>query len=179
MLRTLAVSILVAIGVSVTAAAQQHSGAGHAHHRPYAGLENRPIKALSDGQVADLRAGRGMGLALAAELNGYPGPKHVLEHSDALGLAPAQRAEVEKLFDSMRREAIPAGEELIAAEARLDRIFADGSADFASLDAAMREVAVAYAKLRRTHLSYHISTKAVLTPSQVATYNTIRGYAPK
>jgi hypothetical protein len=32
----------------------------------------RSIKALSDQQVSDLRAGRGMGLALAAELNGYP-----------------------------------------------------------------------------------------------------------
>ena len=48
-------------------------------HQPYAGLQARPVKALSDQQIADLRAGRGMGLALAAELNGYPGPMHVLE----------------------------------------------------------------------------------------------------
>ena len=39
--------------------------------QPYAGFELRSIKALSDQQVADLKAGRGMGLALAAELNGY------------------------------------------------------------------------------------------------------------
>ena len=44
---------------------------------PYAGMQTRPIKALSEQQVADLGAGRGMGLALAAELNGYPGPSHV------------------------------------------------------------------------------------------------------
>ena len=37
--------------------------------------------------MADLRAGRGMGLALAAELNGYPGPAHVLELADKLDLA--------------------------------------------------------------------------------------------
>jgi hypothetical protein len=42
--------------------------------QPYSGMQSRPIKALSDQTVADLRAGRGMGLALAAELNGYPGP---------------------------------------------------------------------------------------------------------
>ena len=42
--------------------------------QPYAGLEGRSVKALSEQQIADLRAGRGMGLALAAELNGYPGP---------------------------------------------------------------------------------------------------------
>jgi hypothetical protein len=48
---------------------------------PYAGMQTRPIKALSEQQVADLQAGRGMGLALAAELNGYPGPAHVLRYS--------------------------------------------------------------------------------------------------
>jgi hypothetical protein len=41
------------------------------------GMQSRPIKALSDQQVSDLRAGRGMGLALAAELNGYPGPSPI------------------------------------------------------------------------------------------------------
>ena len=45
---------------------------------PYAGMQARPVKALSDQQIADLKAGRGMGLALPAELNGYPGPSHVL-----------------------------------------------------------------------------------------------------
>ena len=33
--------------------------------QPYAGLQNRAIKTLSDEQIADLNAGRGMGLALA------------------------------------------------------------------------------------------------------------------
>jgi hypothetical protein len=59
---------------------------------PYAGMQTRPIKALSKQQVVDLKAGRGMGLALAAELNGYPGPIHVL--SDKLGLTPEQKARV-------------------------------------------------------------------------------------
>ena len=54
---------------------------------PYAGMQARSIKALSEQQIADLKAGRGMGLALAAELNGYPGPAHVLEVADQLGLS--------------------------------------------------------------------------------------------
>ena len=58
---------------------------------PYAGMQARPIKALSDQQIADLKAGRGMGLALAAELNGYPGPLHVLELADKLDLSAEQR----------------------------------------------------------------------------------------
>src|SRR5262245_36186825 len=69
---------------------------------PYAGLQDRQIKALSDQQIADLRAGRGMGLALAAELNGYPGPLHVLELADALQLSEPQRTETKRLFEAMK-----------------------------------------------------------------------------
>src|SRR5260370_41824435 len=76
---------------------------------PYAGLQTRPIKALSDQQVADLKAGRGMGLALAAELNGYPGPSNLLELADQLGLSDAQRNTVRSLFEAMRAETIPIG----------------------------------------------------------------------
>ncbi|HYV03741.1 MAG TPA: hypothetical protein VFB82_04100, partial [Blastocatellia bacterium] len=61
---------------------------------PYAGMQTRTIKSLSEQQVADLGAGRGMGLALAAELNGYPGPSHVLELADKLDLSVDQRASV-------------------------------------------------------------------------------------
>ncbi len=66
--------------------------AQHHHHgkqhttTPYAGLQQRDIKALDEKQIADLKNGRGMGLALAAELNGYPGPMHVLELKDQLRL---------------------------------------------------------------------------------------------
>src|ERR687892_2344181 len=75
-------------------------------HQPYAGMQARPVKALSDQQIADLRAGRGMGLALAAELNGYPGPLHVLEHADALALTAEQRHRTRSLFEAMKAEAV-------------------------------------------------------------------------
>ena len=88
----LAIAILTSILVADVASAQQHAPTRHEHHQPYAGLEKRTIKALSEQQLAYLRAGRGISLALAAELNGYPGPKHVLEHADALNLAANQRA---------------------------------------------------------------------------------------
>src|SRR3954453_17203578 len=84
--------------------------------QPYVGLETRAIKALSDQQIGDLKAGRGMGLALAAELNGYPGPIHAIELADKLGLAPDQVAKLRELFDSMKAETIPLGLQLIAAE---------------------------------------------------------------
>src|SRR5215211_9358946 len=78
---------LVAILVAGGPAFAQH------RHPPasYAGLQQRAVKALSAEQIADLRAGRGMSLALAAGLNGYPGPAHVLEQADALALTAQQR----------------------------------------------------------------------------------------
>src|SRR5262245_16444192 len=95
------------------------------HLQPYAGLQARSLKALSDEQVADLKAGRGMGLALAAELNGYPGPKHVLELAQELKLTAAQRLRTQQLHDAMTAEAVPLGQQLIAAETDLDRQFAE------------------------------------------------------
>ena len=56
-------------------------GGLQAQHSPYTGLEERDIKALSAEQVAGYLAGDGMGFALPAELNHYPGPKHVLDLS--------------------------------------------------------------------------------------------------
>src|SRR5215212_12248994 len=88
---------------------------------PYAGMQTRPIKALSDQQVADLGAGRGMGLAMAAELNGYPGPSHVLELADKLELTPDQRKRIKAMFDAMKAEAVPLGSKLIEQEADLDK----------------------------------------------------------
>src|SRR4051794_26061952 len=94
--------------------------AASAQSQPYAGMQTRAIKALSDQQIADLKAGRGMGFALAAELNGFPGPIHVLEFGDALALTPDQRTRVQALIDDMKAEARPLGEQLIAQEADLD-----------------------------------------------------------
>ncbi|NIN54376.1 MAG: hypothetical protein GTO38_03650, partial [Hydrogenophaga sp.] len=50
-----------------------------AQETPYAGLERREIKALAAEQVRAHLDGDGMALALAAELNAYPGPMHVLQ----------------------------------------------------------------------------------------------------
>ena len=94
---------------------------------PYAGMQTRAIKALSEQQVSDLNAGHGMGLALAAELNGYPGPSHVLELADKLELSSDQRTRVQSLFDAMKAEAVPLGAKLLDQEAALDQQFANHS----------------------------------------------------
>src|SRR6516162_7105607 len=96
-------------------------------------MQARPIKGLSEQQVADLKAGRGMGLALPAELNGYPGPIHVLELSNKLALSAEQKQRIQDLFDAMKAEAIPLGAKLLEQEAELDRQFASHSITAESL----------------------------------------------
>ncbi len=144
--------------------------------QPYAGLDQRSVKALSEQQVADLRAGRGMGLALAAELNGYPGPLHVLEHTDALGLNDEQRERTRSLFEAMKAEAVPVGERLIEQETELDRMFAAREITPGRLRAMTEEIGATQGRLRETHLKYHLAMMDVLTPVQVESYRRLRGY---
>lgn len=144
--------------------------------QPYAGLQTRALKALSAEQIADLKAGRGMGLALAAELNGYPGPSHVIELADQLDLSPAQRARAQALFAAMKAETVPLGEQLIAAESALDHAFAARTITPVSLAAATDTIGATQGKLRAAHLKYHLSMLDVLTPEQVKRYGALRGY---
>jgi hypothetical protein len=139
------------VGVALVAAAGIPSMLGNAaaqSARPYAGMQARAIKALSPEQIADLKAGRGMSLALAAELNGYPGPRHVLELGEQLGLSDQQRADVQRLFEAMTAEAIPLGEKLIAQEAELDALFARGVVTATSLGAGTAAQMQRYSELR-------------------------------
>lgn len=144
--------------------------------QPYAGLQNRTIKTLSEQQIADLNAGRGMGLALAAELNGYPGPIHAIELADELHLSPNQVSKLRALFEAMKAETIPLGETLISQERNLNDDFANHTVTLASLEGATQRIGATQAALRAAHLRYHLSAVAVLTPEQVARYNELRGY---
>src|SRR5437762_2003360 len=84
---------------------------------PYAGQDRRDIKALSTAQLRDIADSRGMGMALPAELNGYPGPSHVLELADKLWLGVDQRVRTEALFQAMKHEARVAGAAFVEREA--------------------------------------------------------------
>jgi Spy/CpxP family protein refolding chaperone len=147
------------------------------NHQPYAGLDRRAVKALSDEQIADLRAGRGMSLALAAELNGYPGPLHVLEHADALALTPEQRQRTQELYHAMKREAVPLGERLIAQERDLDRAFATRTVTGETLTRLTGAIGETQGALRAAHLKYHLAQDELLTPQQRERYAVLRGYA--
>jgi hypothetical protein len=162
---------------AITVALVLVTGASFAQsHQPYAGHQSRPVKALSEQQTADLRAGRGMSMALAAELNGYPGPLHVIEHASALALTPSQLAHMQRLYSEMKGEAVALGERLIAQETELDRQFSGRTVTGAGLVQATAEIGKTQGALRATHLRYHLLTAEVLTGDQLRRYATLRGY---
>ena len=148
----------------------------HAADMPYAGQQSRPIKALSDDDIAALQNGEGMGMAKAAELNGYPGPKHVLDLARQLQLTDGQRRGVQAIFDRMSAAAKPLGAKLIAQEQALDQLFAKGDITPDPLAAATAAIAELEGRLRAVHLSAHLETRALLNPDQIARYEQLRGY---
>ncbi len=167
-------SLVVALAIFPALARAQH--AGHDPARPYAGQQARAVTAFSEEELAELRRGGGMGLAKPAELNGYPGPAHVLELARELELDDQQEAAVRAVFDAMQRRAIVAGERLIAAEAALDAAFRERTVTIERLRALLAEAEAARAELRLVHLAAHLETRSLLRPAQIARYDTLRGY---
>lgn len=147
-----------------------------AEESTYAGQELRSIKSLSPQEVDSLRAGHGMGFAKLAELNHYPGPKHVLELADDLELTPMQLAQTEEIFRWMQNNAVMFGEQLLEAESDLGRRFENGSIDPESLEDALLRIGEIRSHLRNVHLKAHLDQKRVLTAEQIAEYDEIRGY---
>ena len=143
---------------------------------PYAGEENRQIKSMSEQDIKALTRGEGMGFAKAAELNQYPGPKHVLELAAELELSVVQARQTTALFDEMQAEAMVTGNRLIAAEAELDRLFAAGKIDRLSLQTQLVAIGELRSKLRFVHLEAHLRQKEILNRDQVAQYVRLRGY---
>lgn len=170
---------LAALPVSAQQMNHVHPDSAQAQHSAYAEMTSRSIKSLSDEQIADIRAGKGMSLALAAELNGYPGPAHALELAEHLGLTAVQKQQTERLKNDMLAEVKRLGEEWISSEAELDKLFKLRRAAAAEIAAHAEKVGRALGALRAAHLQYHVNMLEVLTPSQVAKYNALRGYAKR
>lgn len=143
----------------------------------YAGEKARAIKSLSPDDIDELRRGGGWGLAKAAELNGVPGPAHLLELKDAIPLEPSQVARLEAIFEEMQTAAIAEGERLIAAEAALEGAFRDGTLTEETLRDLLAAIAASRSALRYIHLRAHLETPELLSETQIARYDALRGYA--
>lgn len=151
------------------------SGALHGQS-PYQGQERRPIKSLSEQDIADYQSGEGMGLAKAAELNGYPGPAHVLELAEELELTEEQHARTQALFDLMKARATALGIDLVEAERALDTLFAERIITPVSLATMLDRIARLQGEIRRVHLETHLLQTELLSPVQIARYTELRGY---
>jgi Spy/CpxP family protein refolding chaperone len=143
---------------------------------PYAGQEQREIKALSAEEIEGHLSGSGMGLAKAAELNHYPGPRHVLDLAEPLQLADEQRQQTQAVFEAMRTEAVRLGTQLVALERQLDTLFAAGTISEAQVEQLVGEIATIHGQLRAVHLRAHLAQRAILTPDQRRRYDALRGY---
>jgi Spy/CpxP family protein refolding chaperone len=143
---------------------------------PYAGQETRAINALSSDEVTGLLEGAGAGMARAAELNQFPGPKHVLELATELELNEPQRIATQALFDAMRRDAVPIGTRIVGLERELDAGFARRDLDEATLERLTAQIGGLQGALRAVHLKAHLAQTRLLTVEQRTRYAKLRGY---
>jgi Spy/CpxP family protein refolding chaperone len=181
--------LVLGLGVSLGAAVPlqgQHAGhdpsmhgGGESTASPYAGLLAREIRALAPEEIASLLAGEGMGFALAAELNGIPGPLHVLELAEELALTSEQRGQIEALFQSMRAEAAAMGAQVVELERTLDRRFRHRQLDASAIGELTGQIASLKGRIRALHLSTHLEMEPLLNEEQRARYQVLRGYAPE
>jgi Spy/CpxP family protein refolding chaperone len=146
------------------------------HMQGYTGMQARELKALSGDEVKQYQAGAGMGFALAAELNHYPGPMHVLELGDQLKLTPEQRDALHGLMDAHKADARSIGARLVEAERRLDRLFASKGVSAENLRLGVRTAEELRGEYRLAHLDTHRRTRDLLTAEQLALYDRLRGY---
>src|SRR5476649_878558 len=142
----------------------------------YVGQEARDIKSLSPEDTNAYLSGKGMGLAKAAELNGYPGPAHVLELASQLELTSEQRVKSEALFASMESKAIPLGRALVEEERKLDRLFATKLVNPEMLAGSLSEIGSLHARIRGAHLEANLAQAQILTAEQNERYLQLRGY---
>lgn len=145
--------------------------------QPYAGQQDREIKALSADEVKQYLAGAGMGYAKSAELNHFPGPMHALELSEQIGLSAEQRAHAKRLMDAHKADARAIGAKLVDSERALEMLFRGGRVDDASLAKAVNAAAALAGEYRLSHLETHRRMRLLLTEEQVAHYDRLRGYA--
>jgi Spy/CpxP family protein refolding chaperone len=149
---------------------------GPDYRSKYVGQETREIKTLSREDMEELSTGEGWGLAKAAELNGVPGPAHLLQMKSEIQLSGKQVEQIEQLYDEMKSQAVPLGLKLIGLERELNEAFATGRIDEENLKDVLTRISDVYGKLRFVHLSAHLKTPAILTAEQMKLYNELRGY---
>lgn len=117
-----------------------------------------------------------MAYAKAAELNGYPGPSHVLALATPLRLDGEQHSATQKLLDQHKSRASILGGQVMEAERSLDAAFAAKQIDAQRVDDLTLPIGTLQARFRAEHLKTHPAQTALLSPQQIASYQSLRGY---
>ncbi len=146
------------------------------HQSKYVGQEKRLIKSLSQDDIDQLINGKGWGLAKAAELNGVPGPSHILQMKTEISLSKDQEDKIQLLFADMKSKATPLGKKLIELEKKLNLSFASRSITSELLSQQLDAISNVRKKLRFVHLQTHLVTPTILSALQIDKYNQLRGY---
>ena len=146
-------------------------------HSPWAGEQTREIKSLTDRELTGIPKGHGVGMALPAELNSYPGPRHALDLSEELNLTTEQIEQIELFHQEMSRQAVPLGQQFIEIEREIDGKFADKSITSEELSELLKNSSEIKWQLRNIHLQAHLKTVDVLSLEQISLYDQLRGYA--
>jgi Spy/CpxP family protein refolding chaperone len=168
---------IISIVVLTTGVVSSRFGyAEQPENSPYATQLDSPIRGLSAQEVDDLLKGRGAGYARMAELNSYPGPRHILDLQQKLSLSPNQVRQIEAVFKQMQADAKRLGQKIVEREQQLSTTFASGEINDAKMQAQTEELGKLYSQLRATHLQAHLQIKPLLEPEQIANYNKLRGY---
>jgi hypothetical protein len=165
-LRAMATAILL---LSCIAAAQ-------AADSPHVGQEKRVAKGQSEKEAGDYLGGRGTDLSKVAEMNGYPGPGHVLEETQKLGLSAKQLEKTQRVYDSMTHSASRIGKAILHKEAELASLFAEQKATPENTERLLKELANLQADLRMVHLNGHLSMRQILSKPQIEKYSQVRGF---
>jgi Spy/CpxP family protein refolding chaperone len=121
--------------------------------------------------------GEGMGLAAYAELNGYPGPKHVIDLKDQLGLTQDQLKKTEAVMKGVQISAKATGEEIVREEENLHKLFETGKVNERLLRSALDRIGKLRGELRFLHMQAHVKMKGILSPNQIQRYNELRAHA--
>ena len=168
--------------LTTSACSEPEAKTEHSVQKPsfYAGQEKRGIKSLSPGEIKGLLAGSGTpfgGMAKLAELNGYPGPRHVLDLADDMNLSDEQVGQIRAIYDQMKNDAVELGKQIIAIEKKMNDAFADRMISEKVLQSQIKESADVYAQLRFVHLRAHLQMDTILSKEQRAKYDQLRGYS--
>lgn len=169
--------VLIAVLLAPVATNALADEGGHLYVSNYAGEESRHVKSLSSEDIAELKRGSGWGLAKAAELNGVPGPVHLLEMQEEISLTDSQITAIKSLYEQMMSQAIDQGLKLIALERELESHFQNRTITDSILRSSLDAIADTRRDLRYIHLAAHLKTPDILSEEQIKRYNLLRGYS--